>query len=409
MPKKRNSELVKARYADWRLKRRGRVFVADGRSNNPPLGRHSLDTDDYNEALEALTQLDLFCAIKQGKALRQEVTMPTKSLTLADGSKLYQSHVARPKIVGGANAKTIKRYRAVFDKFLKFAASQGLKFWNDVTRSVLEEYAAYLDDEGYAYATEYLELITLKQAMKWFVEADLLPSQCLFRLPVSKPHGTSTYCYRIEEFVAIVEFCKANPELTWLHDVVVGLGCTGLRISELASLRRSDIDFENNLIRIVDETALAHRMAKGQARQTKTKRSRSFPIVSELKTVLENMRQHPDGMVFHGPRGGKLKPDTVRRILIRDVLTPLAKRFPKPEGEPIGFADGRLHSFRHYFCSVCARSVTEQVAMNWLGHSSSRMLRRYFHLYSSEAQHQMKKLDFFGSLGPTSGSGQSES
>ena len=83
-------------------------------------------------------------------------------------------------------------------------------------------------------------------------------------------------------------------------------------------------------------------------------------------------------MIFHGPRGGALKPDTVRRILIRDVLTPLAKRFPKPADEPLGFVDGSLHSCRHNFCSVCARSVTEQVAMSWLGHSSSKMLRYYF-------------------------------
>jgi hypothetical protein len=47
--------------------------------------------------------------------------------------------------------------------------------------------------------------------------------------------------------------------------------------------------------------------------------------------------------------------------IIRDVLTPLSKEFPTPKGE-IGFIDGRVHSFRHYFCSVCSNSGTpEQV------------------------------------------------
>ncbi|TXT16676.1 MAG: integrase family protein [Planctomycetota bacterium] len=201
-----------------------------------------------------------------------------------------------------------------------------------MTRKILEAYAAHLDDEGYAYATEYFGFTTLKQAVKWFVESDLLPAQCLIKLPVRKPHGTTTY-----------------PELARLHDVIVGLGCTGLRISELAALRRTDIDFVNNLIRIADETDLTHRTTTEQDRQTKTGRSRSFQISSELQTVLENILRHTDGRVFHGPHGGALKPDTVRRLLIRDVLTPLAKRFPKPDAEPIGFVDGRLHSFRHYF------------------------------------------------------------
>ena len=226
-------------------------------------------------------------------------------------SLLYKDHVARPKIVGGAKPTTSKRYRPVFDKFIEFATSEGIQFWNEVTRKVLEAYAAHLDDEGYAYATEYLELTTLNQAVKWFVESDHLPAQCLIKLSVSKPHGTTTYCYRVEEFVAMVEHCKANPELVWLHDVIVGLGCTGLRISELAALRWTDIDFENNLIRIADESALAHKTTKERVRQTKSERSRSFPIFSILRTVLENMRRNSDGMIFHGPRGGVLKPDTI--------------------------------------------------------------------------------------------------
>ena len=233
--------------------------------------------------------------------------------------------MARPKIVGGAKPTTSKRYRPVFDKFIEFATSEGIQFWNEVTRKVLEAYAAHLDDEGYAYATEYLELTTLKQAVKWFVESDLLPAQCLIKLPVSKPHGTTTYCYRVEEFVAMVEHCKANPELVWLHDVIVGLGCTGLRIRELAALRWTDIDFENNLIRIADESALAHKTTKERVRQTKSGRSRSFPIFSILRTVLENMRRNSDGMIFHGPRGGVLKPDT---IFVRSALSASPNKSP---------------------------------------------------------------------------------
>ena len=150
----------------------------------------------HKAAIEAVAKLDLLCAIKQGRATPQDASVPAKTLTLVDGSQLYQAHVARPKIVGGAKPKTIKRYRPVFNKFVDFATSEGLQFWNEVTRKVLETYAAFLDDEGYALATEYLELTTLKQAMKWFVESDLLPAQCLIRLPVNKPHGTTTYCWR---------------------------------------------------------------------------------------------------------------------------------------------------------------------------------------------------------------------
>lgn len=109
-----------------------------------------------------------------------------------------------------------------------------------------------------------------------------------------------------------------------------------------------------------------------------------------------------DGLIFHGPRGGLLKPDVVRTILIRDVLTPLAKRFPTPAGE-IGFRDGRLHSFRHYFCANSG--VPEQVVMEWLGHSHSAMVRHYYHLHNDEAQRQMKRLNFVQGAGGADAAG----
>ena len=82
-----------------------------------------------------------------------------------------------------------------------------------------------------------------------------------------------------------------------------------------------------------------------------------------------------DQFIFHGPRGGALKPDTLRRVLIKEVIRPLATKFPSEYGEK-GFCDGRLHSFRHAFCSTCANhGVPERMLMSWLGHRDSAMIR----------------------------------
>jgi integrase len=135
---------------------------------------------------------------------------------------------------------------------------------------------------------------------------------------------------------------------------------------------------------------------KGEIRTTKTGRSRSFPIHRELEKVLKTLAPAADGLLFHGPKGGRLKPDTVRIVLVRDVLKPLAKRFPSPP-QGAGFRDGRLHSFRHAFCSACANGgVPEPAVRAWLGHADSEMIRVYYHLHNDEAQRQMDRLDFFG-------------
>jgi integrase len=400
MPAKRRKERIVGSYFVWLLGQRGGVYYADGRTNRPCAGRHSLGTREYNEALEALKQLDLVKAVELGVADRALLaTAQSGQLSLDEGRSLYLQHVQRPRVVGGARPVSAKRYRAVFDKFTQFAQTEGISAWNQVTRRTLEAYAAYLDDQGYAYATEYLELTTLKQMIKWLVEAEHLPASCLVRLSLSKPQGTSTYCWRPEEVQAMVQICRQQKELDWLADVLVALACTGLRISELASLRWSDIDFANNLICLTDESTRMRGRSRDKARQTKSGRSRSFPIHSDLRGILEGLLRSSDGLVFHGPRQGRLKPDTVRRILIRDVLTPLTERFPTSEGE-VGFGSGRLHSFRHYFCSRCANSgVPEQVVMSWLGHADSKMVRHYYHLHDDEAQRQMKRLQFVSESG----------
>jgi hypothetical protein len=192
--------------------------------------------------------------------------------------RLYKEHVARSAVTGGTRPKTQARYRAVFDKFEPFALEQGVRFWNDASARLLDRYAAWLDGEGYAYRTEFLELTTIKQAVNWMILDKHLPEACRLHLPLT------------------------------------------------------DIDLTNNLITLTDETATVVRQRTRKARQIKNRRGRSFPIHQNLRQVLERIERQPGGLVFHGPRNGVPSPDICRRTLIKEILTPLAKQFPTPEG-----------------------------------------------------------------------------
>lgn len=405
MTAKRKHEVVIGEHFTWHVYRRGEVYQADGRSNKPPVGRHSLGTKVYEEALENLRHLDRIKAVELGLANPSILNDgDDELLTLDQGVEVYLRHVSRPRVAGGAKPVTAKRYKAVFDKFLPFVKEAGVYHWNFVRSPMLEQYAAWLDGEGYAYRTEFLELTTIKQAINWMITATLLPADCRIEMSLTKPTGTDTYCWRPEEVEAIIRWCRSQPELEWLGDVLTALACTGMRISELASLRWSDIDLDNTMIRLTDESTSRVRRKDGKRREIKNRRSRAFPVHADLLAVLERLGKTPGGLIFRGPKGGVLSPDVVRRTLIQ-VLAKLADEFPTPEGE-IGFIHGRLHSFRHYFCSTCANSgVPEQVVMNWLGHQQSAMVRHYFHLHDAESKRQMRKLNFIGSSDATEGSG----
>ena len=78
----------------------------------------------------------------------------------------------------------------------------------------------------------------------------------------------------------------------------------------------------------------------------------------------------------------------------REVLVPLATAFPANGDDP-GILAGRVHSFRHFFCSSYADNGTpEQMLMAWLGHRESKMIRHYYHLQQDEARRQMDRLTF---------------
>lgn len=395
-PKKRQRETVQCVYFSWKLGVRKGVYQADGRSNSPSVGRHSLGTRDLTEAKRQLCDLDLTMAVEYGLAdaslLRDGAS---KQLSLSEGREIYERYLKRPAVAGGPKPSTVKRYRPVMKKFQAYCGRHKIQCWNQVNRNVFDGYAAWLDDESYAYATEYLELNTVKQILNHLVSEKHLPASVLFEYPMQQPDGTNTYCYTAEQVRAMLVLCE-QPELRWLQYVVLGLARTGMRISELAELRWTDINLDRRMITLTDERR-TRRNRDVDRRTVKSGYSRSFPIHSELEVMLKSHPRSADNLVFHGPRAGRIKPDTIRNCLIRDVLKPLAETFPA-EYADAGIAAGRLHSFRHFFCSECANAgIPERVVMKWLGHRSSKMIRHYYHLHDDESHRQMQRLQTYGS------------
>lgn len=255
--------------------------------------------------------------------------------------------------------------------------------------------------KGYADRSVYLELTLIKSVHAWLIAEGTLPGSCRFSLRLRKPEGTDTYCYTPAEVAAMVQHCRGHEDLCWLADVIVALACTGLRISELASLRWTDLDEGRTTLRLTDERASSRRRALGNVRTTKGRRNRALPVHPDLRSVLLALPRFADGRLFHGPRGGLLKGDTVRNILLRDVIEPLKERFPTPPGE-IGFEHGRVHSLRHYFCSQAfLGGAAEADIREWLGHRESRMVAHYRHLRGEDAQLRMGRIDFLGTASRT--------
>ncbi|PQO41787.1 hypothetical protein C5Y96_00410 [Blastopirellula marina] len=382
-------------HFQWRLFQRDGVYYADGRSNQPDLGKHSLATRIKSEATGRLKLLDHRMALANGFIAEPAPQATTPEISIEAGWKEYLEHCKRPRVMGGKSENTVKRYRAVGDKFTQFCHERNILVWRAVTKTIVEAYGRHLNSLDYAQRTLSLELHLIQHIVHWFIDEKRLPEEQRMKLGLKKLTGTDTYCYSREEVEAILKLCQATSELEWMYPLLATLAMTGMRIGEAIQLRHSDIEWEPRpMIKIADEGASQRKAKMKSARQTKGKRARSVPIHPELQEILKQLPRHRDGFVFHGPRGGRLKADTARVILKRDVLEPLVERFPTQEGD-IGFIHGRFHSFRHYFVSQCsAAGASEGQIKDWVGHQDSEMVALYRHQFDDANQERMKSIQF---------------
>ena len=392
MPRKPKDIPITCEYFTWRLFRRNGVYYGDSRGGKYNLGKHSLGTRNRDEALTRLRLLDQQKAVELGLA-DEKAIQPGDAVTVADGWKLYLEYGGRSRVLGGVSPGTLQRYGAVCDNHVKFCEKHGIVNWGDFSKQMMEKYGNRLS-RSLADRTVFLELTLIKSVTNWLIAEKKLPADCKIDYHLRKPQGTDTYCYSAAEVAAMVGRCTDIPRLVWLANVIIALAHTGLRISELAELRRSDVDFNSNTIRVADERSSRRKRKAGTMRTTKGRRSRVIPIHPRLRKLFEGLSRKPDGRVLHADRGGALRPNNVLHVFIRDVIEPLKEKFPAPDGE-IGFEHGRLHSFRHYFCSQAfLGGASEGEIKEWLGHADSKMVEHYRHLRNEDAQRKMEQIDF---------------
>ena len=131
-------------------------------------------------------------------------------LELDAGWQLYLKKIGKSLSLGGLAKSSQKRYRAVFEKFIPFAQKRQLRTWNHITRTLVDDYLTWLDDEGYSHGSVYFEVTCIKQMIKWLigrrksqspvVSYILFPSQ----MPLIDTVGLKKKWRRWSSFVRIV-------------------------------------------------------------------------------------------------------------------------------------------------------------------------------------------------------------
>ncbi|RWA26778.1 integrase [Pseudomonas veronii] len=167
-----------------------------------------------------------------------------------------------------------------------------------------------------------------------------------------------------EEEISLLRAVSAhsNPMLAWIFRIALE---TGMRSSEIVSLRRHRVDLKKRVARLGN---------------TKNGSARTVPLsliaTNVFAQALDNpVRPSDSDLIFFGEPGkdGKRKPYVFSKTWIE-----MKKK--------LGIADFRFHDLRHEAVSrfVETGEFSDQQVAAISGHKSMQMLRRYTHLRAEE-------------------------
>jgi site-specific recombinase XerD len=143
---------------------------------------------------------------------------------------------------------------------------------------------------------------------------------------------------------------------------------TGLRVSEIINLKKKDINFEEDLIKI--------NLAKG-------KKDRFVKIPASIKQELQNYIKLISGdYLFESNRGGKLTKKTIGKIVSNSVKKAGIKKRVYP------------HLLRHSFATHLLESGTDlRIIQKLLGHSDIKTTQIYTQISQASIKNIKSPLD----------------
>jgi len=169
--------------------------------------------------------------------------------------------------------------------------------------------------------------------------------------------------------------------------VMVGAYC-GLRLGEMAGLRRHRVDLLHRHVQVVEQLG---RDENGRWGLQPLKTRSSVRSVALPAVVIDSLDEHlrhwagggREGFVFTAPDGGHIDPDNFR------------SRVWTPTVAAAGLAPLRIHDLRHTTASLAiAAGADVKMLQTMLGHASAVMtLDRYGHLMPGRAQDVADRLD----------------
>ena len=235
----------------------------------------------------------------------------------------------------------------------------GKRKFSTIKPTDIKEYRLYLlREKNLSFKSVNDVISTLKVIVDVALTDDVLITSPLRGIKPLMKNASIRSAFTLEDAKKILcEFRWSNQSQRMFNFVAA---CTGLRLSEINSLRRENV--KENYIDLRDQ------YLRGQLRPLKTKEARKIPICPELYKILsERIEQSNDGYVFYDVGATKAS-DSLHKVLVANM----------PErNEERGYC---FHSWRHFYNTyLLSNNISPIKVAAVLGHSTgvSSVQERY--------------------------------
>jgi len=277
----------------------------------------------------------------------------------------------------GFSQGTIEAYRLDIEKgLIPFLRKQRKLEVGEVTKNDIRIYLNYVaTDRGNCSATRARKLAAIKSFFNYLVENEGLkvnPAASIRspKIPEKEPeYLTEEECIHLLETIAR----KGRPRVRERDMAIAVLFLhTGLRVSELTTLKLINVDFDRNQIKIT---------RKGNKEQYLHLNGET---VNMLARYLANRPEAENGRFFVGTNGNNLDRGYIYRIVRRYLeLANISKGKHGP------------HLFRHTFCTrLHQKGAGPFVIKDLAGHKSLGTTMRYVKIENKEQAEAIDGLEF---------------
>lgn len=147
---------------------------------------------------------------------------------------------------GSAN-NTIEAYRLDLECLVEFIASKSIE---ELNLDDLRDFIIYLKKQGYSPRSINRKISAIKQFYQFLVSENLIEASPAIELELLKQPRNLPKMLQENEMDQLLDYlsCKTSPEDLRLNAMIVILYSSGLRVTELVTLKLNNFEYENGKI-----------------------------------------------------------------------------------------------------------------------------------------------------------------